>query len=172
MAHVDASPAVNVTGRPWSAAEPVRRLLRTPQDWTPTLIRVALGAVIFPHGAQKALGWFGGPSLSGTLGFFRDALSVPPALTLLVVAAEFLGAIGLVLGLLTRVAAAGIAAVMIGAVALVHWQHGLFMNWFGTQAGEGFEFHVLAIALAVALLVQGGGRCSLDGILLGHLERR
>lgn len=166
MTHADASPAVTLTrSSSLLTAQPLQRVLQTSNAWSPSLLRVVLGAVIFPHGAQKALGWFGGPGLEGTLNFFSSGLSVPPLLTLLVVAAEFLGSLALIVGLFTRAAAAAVVAVMLGAVALVHWPHGFFMNWFGAQAGEGFEFHLLALGLAVALVVDGGGRYSLDRAL-------
>lgn len=141
------------------------RVTSTDSRPAPVVLRVALAAVIFPHGAQKALGWFGGTGLEGTIGFFSGQLGIPAALALLVIAAEFLGSIGLVAGFLTRAAAAGIAAVMVGAVALVHGSQGFFMDWSGTQGGEGFEFHVLALGIAVALMITGGGAASLDRLL-------
>lgn len=117
---------------------------------------------MFPHGAQKALGWFGGPGCSQTMGLFTDQLHLPAALALLVIAAEFLGSLGLIAGFLTRVAAFGIACNMVGAILLVHLPNGFFMNWTGQQAGEGFEFHILAIGIALALLIGGGGKASVD----------
>jgi putative oxidoreductase len=130
----------------------------------PLVLRLALATVMFPHGAQKALGWFGGPGLKGTLEFFRKS-GVPAPLAMLAIAAEFLGPLGLAVGLFTRVAALGIASVMIVAIVLVHRSHGLFMNWYGTQAGEGFEYHLLALGLAVALIVGGAGAWSLDALV-------
>ena len=130
----------------------------------PLVLRLALAAVIFPHGAQKALGWFGGPGFKGTLEFFRKS-GIPAPLAVLAIAAEFLGPLGLAAGLFTRLAAFGIASVMIVAIALVHRQHGFFMNWYGTQAGHGFEYHLLALGLAVALIVGGAGAWSLDALV-------
>lgn len=130
-----------------------------------------LAVVFFPHGAQKALGWFGGHGLEGTLGFFTGQLGVPLVLALLVIGAEFLGSIGLFFGFLTRVAAFGIASVMTGAIFMVHLPNGFFMNWAGKQAGEGFEFHLLVIAIAVALFITGGGRWSLDSIVDKRLKK-
>lgn len=138
------------------------RIVKTADDSAALILRLTLGIVMFPHGAQKALGWFGGGGISGTLEYFSSAFGVPAVLALLVIAAEFLGSIGLIVGLLTRVAAAGIVAVMAGAVAMVHWQVGFFMNWSGAQQGEGFEFHLLAIGIGLALVVLGGGTASLD----------
>jgi putative oxidoreductase len=120
------------------------------------------GVVFFPHGAQKVLGWFGGHGFSGTMGFFTGMLHVPALFAFLAIAAEFAGAIALILGLFTRVAALVIAANMLVAVAMVHWQYGLFMNWAGNQKGEGFEFHLLAIGVAVVLIIRGGGKWAAD----------
>lgn len=138
------------------------KLLSTQDEVAPLVMRVMLGVVFFPHGAQKVLGWFGGYGLSGTLDFFTQNMGVPFIFAVLVIAAEFLGPLGLIVGLMTRVAAFGIASVMTGAIFMVHLQHGFFMNWAGKQAGEGFEFHLLAIALAVALMITGGGKASVD----------
>jgi putative oxidoreductase len=143
-----------------------RKLLETPKSPALAVIRVALGVVMFAHGAQKALGWFGGPGPSGTIGFFDQALGVPAALTLLVIAAEFLGGLGLIVGALGRIAAAGVIAVMLGAVGLVHIENGFFMNWSGQQAGQGVEYHVLVVAMAVAVLLRGSGAFSVDRALI------
>ncbi|MGE5662938.1 MAG: DoxX family protein [Deltaproteobacteria bacterium] len=139
-------------------------LLRTSDSFVDTVMRLALAAVFFPHGAQKALGWFGGYGLSGTMGFFTEKMGIPPILAALAIAAEFLGPIALFFGIFTRIAALGIFAVMGTAVALAHWKVGFFMNWAGKYpAGtEGFEFHILALALAFAVTVRGAGACSVD----------
>jgi putative oxidoreductase len=147
------------------AGRGLRALTQTGDSWAPAVARIALGAVMLPHGAQKAFGWFGGGGLSATLGWFSQAMHVPAPLALLVVAAELIGAIALIAGLFTRFAAAGIGLVMLGAIAMVHAQHGFFMNWFGTQAGEGFEYHLLALGMAAALAIAGGGRGSLDRLI-------
>lgn len=146
------------------------KLLMTRDDIAPLIMRVMLGIVFFPHGAQKVLGWFGGYGLAGTLNFFTHNMGVPLVFALLIMAAEFLGSLGLIVGLLTRVAAFGITCVMTGAIFLVHLPNGFFMNWSGKQGGEGFEFHLLAIALAVALMITGGGKASLDRILSQHKD--
>ena len=125
------------------------------------ILRLTLAVVMFPHGAQKVLGWFGGPGLTPTLQFFTSA-GIPPVLAWLAIAAEFLGPLGLAVGLLTRLAALGIAGVMLGAIKMVHWQNGFFMNWSGTQQGEGFEYHLLALGMALALVIMGGGAASVD----------
>lgn len=142
-------------------------LVGTHGDVVPLVLRLTLAVVMFPHGAQKTLGWFGGYGLSGTLDALKKA-GVPSAVAVLVIMAEFLGPLGLAVGLLTRVAALGIAAVMLGSILTVHRQHGFFMNWYGNQPGEGFEYHVLAIGLAFALVLNGAGVWSLDAVIAGH----
>jgi putative oxidoreductase len=136
--------------------------------------RLVLALVMFPHGAQKLLGWFGGHGLSGTMDFFTATMGLPTVVALLVIAIEFFAPLFLAAGLLTRPAALGIAAVMVGAVLTSHLSHGFFMNWGGGREGEGFEFHLLALALAVPLAIWGGGRASLDAHVaeLGVLQPR
>jgi len=138
------------------------RALATDASWTQAVLRVTLGAVMFPHGAQKALGWFGGYGFSGTMGFLTEKAGLPTPIAFLVIAFEFAGSLLLLAGLGTRFAAAGIVTVMIGAIATVHAPNGFFMNWNGNQAGEGFEYHLLVLGLALALILRGGGRASLD----------
>jgi putative oxidoreductase len=121
--------------------------------------------VIFPHGAQKLLGWFGGYGFSGTMGYFTDQVGLPWIIAFLVVIIEFFGSLALIVGAATRLAALGIGAVMAGAVLTVHGKVGFFMNWSGNQSGEGFEFHLLAIGIALALILVGGGRASVDGAI-------
>ncbi|MFA5515561.1 MAG: DoxX family protein [Desulfuromonadales bacterium] len=140
-------------------------LFKTDNDVAALILRVSLGVVFFPHGAQKVLGWFGGHGLSGTLQYFTEGMGIPYVLALLVIIAELLGSLALIAGLLTRPAAFGIASVMVGAIYNVHWQYGFFMNWGGQQAGEGFEYHLLAIAIALALMVKGGGAASIDRVI-------
>ena len=144
-------------------------LLQTPHDRAALVARVALGGVMLPHGAQKALGWFGGEGFWATVESMGQQGLSAPAVALLV-AGELLGAVALLIGLLGRVAAAGIATIMLGAIFLVHGQYGFFMNWTGAQAGEGFEYHVLALALAFIVLIRGSGALSLDRALAGDDE--
>ena len=141
-----------------------RKLLATSDDGVLLLLRLALGIVMFPHGAQKALGWFGGPGVEGITGYFGQ-MGIPAFLTMLVIAAEFLGSILLVIGFLGRVAAFGILCVMLGAIFLVHAPNGFFMNWSGQQAGEGFEFHLLVAAMSLAIVWRGSGATSIDRAL-------
>ena len=145
----------------------LKKLLETPDDPAALALRVGLGVVFFPHGAQKALGWFGGHGFSGTMQFFTQNMHIPALFALLAIAAEFLGSLGLITGFLTRVSAFGIGCVMVVAVLMVHIPNGFFMNWSGNQAGEGFEFHLLAITIAVALMIRGGGKWSVDRAISG-----
>jgi len=142
-----------------------RRLIGTADDSVIAILRLVLGAVFFAHGAQKALGWFGGYGFSGSMGFFTQAMHIPAPLAFLAICAEFLGGIGLIVGLLGRVAAFGIACNMLVAVVMVHWHFGFFANWFGNQKGEGFEYHLLALAIALAIMIKGSGAFSVDRAL-------
>ena len=142
----------------------LERLLRTEGDAGALVVRVALGAVMFPHGAQKVLGWWGGHGFGATMEAFTDGMGIAPPLALAAIGAEFLGALGLVVGLGTRVAAFGIGVTM-AVAATMHTPNGFFMNWGGGQAGEGFEYHLLAIGMAAALVVRGAGAFSIDGVL-------
>ena len=125
------------------------------------ILRIALGVVIFPHGAQKLFGWFGGYGLEGTLGFF-SAMGIPVAIGFLAILAETAGALALIAGFATRLSALGIGITVAVAAAMVHVKNGFFMNWTGQQAGEGFEYHILIVAAALALAIAGGGRWSVD----------
>jgi len=142
----------------------LKRLLWTDNDPSGLILRLALGVVMFPHGAQKVLGWFGGYGASATIQGFTK-MGLPPWLTVLVMAFEFGGSILLILGLLTRLAALGVGCVMAGAWITVHAKVGFFMNWGGNQKGEGFEYHVLALGICIALMIEGGGALSLDRAL-------
>ena len=141
-------------------------LLQTDSSVVGLILRITLAVVIFPHGAQKVLGWFGGHGFKGTMKFFTDS-GIPAVLALLAIVAEFLGPLGLAFGLLTRIAAFGIACVMVVAIVTVHWPHGFFINWYGNQKGEGFEYHLLAPGIAITLIIVGAGAWSLDGALAG-----
>jgi putative oxidoreductase len=142
----------------------LKRLMGTSEDLSLTILRVVLGVVFFAHGAQKMLGWFGGYGFQGTMGFFEH-MGMPAPVAFLVICTEFFGGLGLIVGLLTRIAALGIGVEMIGAIFMVHLQNGFFMNWAGNQKGEGFEYHLLAIAVAATLLLRGAGAWSADRAL-------
>jgi putative oxidoreductase len=147
----------------------VKKLFQTNDDVALLVLRLMLGIVFFPHGMQKLVGWFGGYGFSGTMGFFTGNLSIPEFFAFLAIMAEGLGSLGLITGLLTRVAAFGIAVNMIVAVYLLHLQNGFFMNWSGAQKGEGYEFHILVIAIAIALMIRGGGKWSADKAIAGTM---
>ncbi|MBL8861185.1 MAG: DoxX family protein [Planctomycetes bacterium] len=134
----------------------------TRSDLAAPVLRVGLAAVLWPHGAQKLLGWFGGHGFDGTVGFFTQTLGLPAPVAWFTILAEFFGPILLLLGLGTRAVAAMFIGIMVGAIVTVHAGNGFFMNWSGAQPGEGFEYHILVIALALALVVRGGGSLSVD----------
>lgn len=140
------------------------KLLTTDSDPAALFARVALGVVIFPHGAQKALGWFGGGGFQANMDGFTS-MGIPTPLAFLAIVAEFAGSIGLVLGCLTSVAAFGVLCNMVVAAVMVSAPHGFFMNWYGKQQAEGYEFHILAIGLALVAIVRGGGAWSVDGVV-------
>jgi putative oxidoreductase len=142
-----------------------KKLLTTVDDASLTFMRLMLGIVFFPHGAQKLLGWFGGYGFSGTMGFFTTQMHIPAPLAFLAICAEFFGSLGLIFGFLTRIAAFGVAMNMLVAVLAVHRHIAFFMNWAGNQKGEGYEYHLLALALAIPIIIRGAGAFSIDRAL-------
>jgi putative oxidoreductase len=150
----------------------ILKLTATDSDIATTILRLALGVIFFAHGAQKMLGWFGGYGFSGTMGFFTGVLHIPAIFAFLAIAAEFFGGLGLIFGLFTRVAAFGPLCNMIVAVAMVHSHFGFWMNWTGTQKGEGFEYHLLLIAASAFLMIRGAGAASVDRLLSSPTESR
>jgi putative oxidoreductase len=140
----------------------LQKLIRTRDDTALAVIRITLGIVMFAHGSQKMLGWFGGYGFSGTMGMFENQMHIPAPFAFLAIAAEFFGGIGLLLGLLGRVAALGITVNMLVAIATVHLPNGFFMNWSGQQKGEGFEYHLLVLAITTVVMVYGSGAWSVD----------
>ena len=145
------------------------RLIRTTRDPVLTIARLALGIMIFAHGAQKLLGWFGGYGFEGTVGWMTSQLGIPALLATVVIATEFFGGLGLIAGLGSRLAAFGVATTMLVATLMVHASNGFFMNWSGAQQGEGFEFHLLAVGLALVVMIRGAGALSLDGLVARRL---
>jgi putative oxidoreductase len=142
----------------------IQCFLKTNDDIGLTILRIGLGLVILPHGLQKTIGLFGGYGFSGTMGFFVGQ-GIPAPVAFLVILGESLGALGLIVGLGTRLAALGVAMTMAGAALMVHFENGFFMNWFGNQKGEGFEYHILALTMAVVLICRGAGKYSFDQTL-------
>ena len=130
--------------------------------WVP---RVVLGCVMLPHGAQKLFGWFGGFGFTNTMTYFTQTTGLPWIIAFLIVMGESLGSLGLILGFFTRLSALGLICIMVGAIITVHIPNGFFMNWFGKQAGEGFEYHLLVIGMSIPLLISGGGKYSVDVLI-------
>lgn len=150
----------------------MNRLFQTEDRWAPFILRIMLALVIFPHGAQKLLGWFGGNGFEGTMGFFTQQMGLPWVIAFLVIMGESIGALALAAGFLTRFTAAGLGIIMLGAIATVHWPNGFFMNWFGAQAGEGFEFHLLVIGMGLSLMMTGAGKWSVDRVIGKWMSRQ
>ncbi|VAX29969.1 Membrane protein, distant similarity to thiosulphate:quinone oxidoreductase DoxD [hydrothermal vent metagenome] len=141
------------------------KTLKTDDAYSSLILRVAMGLIMFPHGAQKLFGWFGGFGFSGTMGYFTETMGIPVVIAFLVIMGESLGALALIAGFLTRFSAASLAVIMLGAITMAHWEHGFLMNWSGNQAGEGYEYHLLVIAICVALTLTGGGKWSVDKMI-------
>jgi putative oxidoreductase len=139
----------------------LRKLMQTDDDVGMLIVRLALGIVMFPHGAQKLPGWFGGGGFAGTMQGMTG-MGLPAVVVFLVILAEFFGSLSLITGVLGRLGAFGIFCVMLGAILTVHLPNGFFMNWMGNQKGEGFEYHILAIGMALAILIKGSGAFSVD----------
>ena len=144
------------------------KLIQTDDNYVSLIARVFLGLVILPHGLQKLLGIFGGAGFSGTMGFFTSQ-GLPAVAALLIILGESFGALGLIVGCISRFAAFGITLIMLGATMMVHLPNGFFMNWTGKQAGEGFEYHLLAIGLALIVMLKDSGRWSVDRMLTSRL---
>jgi len=148
----------------------MKTLFATDDAWSGLILRLTLGFVMFPHGAQKLLGWYNGFGFSGTLNFFTETMHLPWLIAFLIIIGEFFGSLGLLVGFLTRFSAASIGVIMLGAITLVHWPNGFFMNWAGKQAGEGYEYHLLVLGISTALVIIGAGRWSVDGLIAKQLK--
>ena len=148
------------------------RIIQTLDDVGPTIIRVMLGIAIFPHGAQKLFGWFGGRGFEATMAGFTEGRGIPAVFVLLLMMAEVFGSLGLIVGFLTRIASFGVTTVMVFVIILNNGRNGFFMNWFGQlpAGNEGFQFQLLAIAMGVMLLIKGAGAFSLDRLLYSKLR--
>ncbi len=126
------------------------------------ILRLTLAIVIFPHGAQMAFGWFGGFGFSATMIYLTQTENLPWLVSLLVILMQVLFPLMLLIGLAIRLVVIGLIGLFIGMILTSHLDFGLFMNWLGTQKGEGFEYHLLAIGMSVSLLITGGGLYSID----------
>lgn len=146
----------------------MKKIFKTNDSSAATILRIMLGLVIFPHGAQKLLGWFGGYGFTGTMKFFTDTVHLPWIIGFLVIITEFFGSLMLIAGLATRFAALAIIINFTGIILTSHISNGFFINWFGNQQGEGFEYHLLVIGMALSLLIAGAGRLSFDYVIAGR----
>src|ERR1700739_4557772 len=140
----------------------MKRLFATSNECTLAQLRIVLGVLFFAHGAQVTLGWFGGYGFHGTMQYFTQTMGIPAVFAFLAIMAQFLGGIGLIVGFLSRIAAFGIAADMLVAVFKVHLAFGFFMNWSGAQKGEGYEYHLMVLAIVLVIMVTGAGALSID----------
>ena len=143
----------------------MKYLFQTNDNFSYWVPRVMLGCVMFPHGAQKLLGWFGGFGFTNSMTYFTQTAGLPWVVAFLIIMGESFGSLGLILGFFTRLSAFGLICIMLGAIITVHIPNGFFMNWFGKQAGEGFEYHLLVIGISIPLLINGGGKYSVDGLI-------
>jgi len=143
----------------------MKYLFQTNDNFSYWIPRVMLGCVMFPHGAQKLLGWFGGFGFTNSMTYFTQTAGLPWVVAFLIIMGESFGSLGLILGFFTRLSAFGLICIMLGAIITVHIPNGFFMNWFGKQAGEGFEYHLLVIGISIPLLISGGGKYSVDGLI-------
>jgi putative oxidoreductase len=145
----------------------MKNLFKTNRDnWAALIARLALALVVFPHGAQKLFGWFGGNGFQGTMGYLTTQAGLPYAIALLVILIESIAALMVFLGLATRVAALGIFGLFAIIAVQFHSSNGFFMNWFGNQPGEGLEYFIILLGLALTLIITGGGKASADAALV------
>ena len=138
------------------------KIFKTNNDWTGVITRLTIGLILFPHGAQKMLGMFGGYGFTGTMGFFTDTMNLPWIIGFLVIIIEFIGALSLIAGFASRIWSALTIILFLGIIFTSHLHNGFFMNWFGNQKGEGYEYHLLIVGLAIATLINGSGKYSVD----------
>jgi len=143
----------------------MKYLFQTNDNFSYWVPRVILGCVFLPHGAQKLFGWFGGFGFTNTMTYFTQTAGLPWIIAFLIIMGESLGSLGLIVGFFTRLSALGLICIMVGAIITVHIPNGFFMNWFGKQAGEGFEYHLLVIGMSIPLLISGGGKYSVDVLI-------
>lgn len=141
-------------------------ILKTSGDWTGLILRLTAGGMMLPHGLQKAFGLFGGFGYKASMSYFTDTMKLPWLISFAVIFLELVGSAGLIAGVFSRIWALGLIAVMAGAIVTTNVKNGLFMNWYGDQAGEGYEYHLLFIGICVAILISGSGRFSVDESLL------
>lgn len=141
-------------------------LIKTNDSLSAFILRIMLGVVIFPHGAQKVLGWFGGGGFEATLNGMTTGMGLPAVVVILIMLIEFVGSLMLIFGVYTRVAALCMFFLFIGIIVVAHLGNGFFMNWSGQKAGEGYEYHLLVLGMSLALVSLGSGRWSVDRALV------
>jgi putative oxidoreductase len=146
----------------------VPQILKTDAHIGFSIARWTLGLVMFPHGAQKLLGFFGGYGYSATMEALTTQMDLPGFVAFSVIMIEFFGSISLILGFFSRFWAIALAGMFTGIIITTQLEHGFFMNWFGNQAGEGYEFSLLVIGLALSILVNGSGKFSMDNLISKH----
>lgn len=142
------------------------KIFNTNNDWTGLVTRLTIGLILFPHGAQKMLGMFGGYGFSGTMGFFTNTMHLPWIIGFVIITIEFIGSLLLIAGFASRLWSALTIFLMLGIIFTSHIDNGFFMNWFGNQKGEGYEYHLLIIGLSLATLVNGSGKYSIDELIV------
>lgn len=148
----------------------IKKILNTESNWGALVARLALGIVLFPHGAQKMLGWFGGYGFTATINAFTDQMNLPWLVAFAVICIEFFGSIFLILGFASRLWSLAIGGLFIGIIFTTHLEHGFFMNWYGNQTGEGYEYALLIVGIALVVLINGSGKHALDTQLIKRLE--
>jgi putative oxidoreductase len=161
----DYKPGAGSDYRKHALMNSLKKIIATSNDPLLTVLRLTLGVIFLAHGAQQTLGLFGGYGFSATTNAFNNGMHIPAPLAFASIMAAFAGGMALILGFVSRLATLAIAVNMLVAIFMVHIQYGLFMNWFGAQKGEGYEYHLLAIAVALPIIVRGAGALSLDRLL-------
>ncbi|RKR15376.1 putative oxidoreductase [Maribacter vaceletii] len=150
----------------------IRKILKTKDNWGQLIARLTLGLVLFPHGAQKMLGLFGGYGYTATLNALTNQMQLSWIIAFLVIKIEFFGAIFLILGFASRIWSLAIVFLFIGIIFTAQMEHGFFMNWFGAQKGEGYEYSLLIIGLAITTVINGSGKFSLDTQIIKYLNKK
>ncbi len=148
----------------------IRKIIKTNDNWGQLITRLTLGLVLLPHGAQKMLGLFGGYGFSSTLETLTKQMQLPWVIAFLVIIIEFFGAISLIFGFLNRIWSLAIIFLFLGIIFTAQIEHGFFMNWFGIQKGEGYEYSLLIIGLAMSILINGAGKFSIDSLIIKKLN--
>ncbi len=141
-------------------------LFQSQSGWAGLVLRITAALVMFPHGAQKLMGWFGGYGFKGTMGYFTQTVGLPWVIGFLVIVLEVFGSLAILAGIGTRLWAIALGIVVIGIMFTAHIQNGFFMNWFGNQAGEGVEYFLLLLGIYISLVISGSGKLSVDELLM------